>query len=286
MLNKRFSRNWTGRAIYTYAKTLDFYSTTGLPQAQVPNSLIVDATNLDRQKGRTDFDARPRFVFNATYDVPRLANAAANRVIGGWQVAFVGVFQTGLPFTVHTSAPFGGGGDFNADGDNYDVPNAPSFGNHIKATSRADFQRGLFEAADFPLPPAGVEGDLDRNTLDHPGYATVDLQLMKVFPIPWATAEGADLQIRLEALNGLNRVNLTPVIHSLTSALFGRSTQSILLRKITAGIRIESRSRSPEAGPWPPASGEPRECPLGSRVETPPVCPSGSAGHAADALRR
>ena len=239
MLNKRFSRSWSGRAIYTYAKTLDFYSTTGLPQAQVPNSLVVDATNLNRQKGRADFDSRQRFVFNATYDLPRFAGAAANKVIGGWKIAAVGVFQTGLPFTVHTSAPYGAGGDFNADGDNYDVPNAPSFGNHIKGASKVDFQRGLFNASEFPLPPNGTEGDLGRNTFDHPGYATVDFQVMKVFRIPWATSEGAALQIRLEALNALNRVNLTPVIHNMTSALFGRSTQSILPRKITAGIRIE-----------------------------------------------
>ncbi len=62
---------------------------------------------------------------------------------------------------------------------------------------------------------------------------------MKVFPIPWATSEGADLPIRLEALNALNRVNLAPAIHNLTSALFGRSTQSIHPLKITAGIRVE-----------------------------------------------
>ena len=239
MLSKRFSRGWSGRAIYTYAKTLDFYSTTGLPQAQVPNSLIIDATDLDRQKGRADFDARQRFVFNATYDIPRLQNAVANRVIGGWQLAAVGVFQTGLPFTVHTTAPFGAGGDFNADGENYDVPNAPSFGNHNRGASRTDFRRGLFSASDFPSPPVGTQGDLGRNTFDHPGYATIDFQLMKVFPIPWATSEGADLQIRLEALNALNRVNLTPTIHNLTSPLFGRSTGSILPRKITAGIRIK-----------------------------------------------
>ena len=55
--------NTPSRAIYTYAKTLDFYSTTGLPQAQVPNSLVIDATDMSRQRGRADFDARSRFVF-------------------------------------------------------------------------------------------------------------------------------------------------------------------------------------------------------------------------------
>ena len=95
--------------------------------------------------------------------------------------------------------------------------------------SRADFKRGLFSASDFPLPPDRTQGDLGRNTFDHPGYATVDFQVM---------TEGADLQIRLEALNALDRTNLTPVIHNLTSPPFGRSTGSVLPCKVTAGIQI------------------------------------------------
>ena len=103
-------------------------------------------------------------------------------MLGGWQLASTGVFQTGIPFTVHTTAGFGAGGDFNADGENYDVPNAPAFGNHISGASKADFRSGLFSASDFPLPAEGIQGDLGRNTFDHPGYATVDFQLLKRFP--------------------------------------------------------------------------------------------------------
>ncbi len=121
--------------------------------------------------GCADFDSRQRFAFSATHDMPRLADAVANNVIVGRQLAAAGVFKTGLPFTVNASAPFGAGSDFNADGDTYDVTNALPFGNHIKGASRADFQRGLFKASDLPLRPSGTEGGLDRNTFDHPGYA-------------------------------------------------------------------------------------------------------------------
>ena len=239
MLSKRFSRGISYRAIYTYAKTLDFYSTTGQPQFRVGSTPIVDATDVRRQRGRADFDARQRFVFHAMYELPSLANSAANKVLGGWHIAAVGVLQTGLPFTVFTSAPFGRGGDFNADGQNHDLPNAPSFGNHISGASKQDFLSGLFTAADFPVPRDGTQGDLGRNTFDNPGYATVDFQVMKVFRIPWATHEGADLQLKFEVLNGFNRVNLTGVNRNMISSLFGRSTSSITPRKITLGIRIK-----------------------------------------------
>ena len=233
MLTKRFSRNWSGRAIYTYAKTLDSYSTTGLPQAQVPNSLVVDATDLNRQKGRADFDARQRFVFNATYDFPRLPNAVANNLIGGWQTAAVGVFKAGLPFTVHTTAPS------MPTATTTTCPTVRHSGTRSRELPGRASSAVCSRSRTSPCLPAVRRATPGRNTFDHPGHATVDLQRMRVFPIPWATGEGAHLQIRLEALNAFNRVNLTPVIHNLTSPLFGRSTQSILPRKITAGIRIE-----------------------------------------------
>lgn len=65
------------------------------------------------------------------------------------------VLQTGLPFTVYTSAPFApvlnssgqvignSGGDYNADGFNYDVPNTPAFGNHLSGQSKSNFLNGL-----------------------------------------------------------------------------------------------------------------------------------------------
>jgi len=178
-------------------------------------------------------------VFDASYEIPGFGNSAFSRALGGWRIIAVGVFQSGLPFTVHTTAPFGAGGDFNADGENYDVPNAPSFGNKLDGVSRRDFQDGLFTAADFPTPAQGVQGDLGRNTFEHPGFATVDFQVMKTFRIPWATPEGADLEIRGEFLNAFNRVNLTPVISDMAQSLFGRATTSKAPRRISLGLRIQ-----------------------------------------------
>ena len=54
-----------------------------------------------------------------------------------------------------------------------------------------------------------------------------------------SSAEAAEMQLRIEALNGFNRVNLTPTVHNLTSGLFGRSTASLLPRKFTLGLRLK-----------------------------------------------
>ena len=64
-----------------------------------------------------------------------------------------------------------GSGDFNADGQNYDYPDMPSkdfTGSH----TRQEFLRGIFTAADFPLPAPGTLGSLPRNIYRGPVRST------------------------------------------------------------------------------------------------------------------
>ena len=49
------------------------------------------------------------------------------KATGGWGVSGTSIYQTGYPFTVFNFASFTGGGDYNADGDNLDYPNAGSY---------------------------------------------------------------------------------------------------------------------------------------------------------------
>jgi hypothetical protein len=162
--------------------------------------------------------------------------------------------QTGLPFTVTTSAPFhpvfdgsgnvigNTGGDYNADGTNYDVPNVPSFGSHLSGKNKKDFLNGVFgppstAAAQFPAPALGSEGNLGRNTYDEPGYDNVDLNLVKFFTMPWFFGERFKLEARGEILNLFNRANLTTVSSDMTSGTFGQATNSLVARTVTFHIR-------------------------------------------------
>ena len=94
---------------------------------------------------------------------------ALRNILGGWQVGGVWILQTGLPFTVTTSAGVfilvrvrrtapetyigNTGGDYNADGTNYDVPNVPSFGRHLSGKKKKDFLDGVF-GPPAPLRPS------------------------------------------------------------------------------------------------------------------------------------
>jgi hypothetical protein len=175
-----------------------------------------------------------------------------NQILGHWCFSGNAIMQSGLPFSVYTSAQFEpilgpnntviglkpGSGDYNADGYDYDQPNAPAFGNYV-SVSRSAFIKGLFPVSAFSVPALGREGNLGRNTFDGPGLAQVNVNVVKTIHIPWFIGEeGATIEIRSEIFNVLNRVNLNNPISDLSSGLFGLSTSQKSPRAARFGLRI------------------------------------------------
>jgi hypothetical protein len=166
-------------------------------------------------------------------------------------MSFITILQGGSPYSVYCSLPFNpvrdvngvivgnSGCDYNADGNTYDYPNQPSFGN-FRSGERSAYITGLFSKSDFPAPALGMQGDLGRNTFIGPGYANTDFSLIKNSHIPWFLGrEGAQVEFRSEFYNILNRVNLAQVDGNLASTFFGRSTSTFGARNIQFGIRIK-----------------------------------------------
>jgi hypothetical protein len=222
---RRAGSKGTFQASYTLSRTTD-YGTNFPDQHKIPSY------NAD-----SDWDVRNRFSFSGLYNLPSLSQTplAVRKVLGGWELASTLILQSGYPFTVYTSAPFSAGGDYNADGYNYDFPNTPTkdfTGGH----SRQDYLRGLFAPADFPVPtPAGTEGNGKRNVYRGPGFANVDFGLIKNNRI----RERMNIQSRFEFFNTFNRVNLQGVDSNLSSGTFGRSTSTYNPRIIQLGLRVE-----------------------------------------------
>ncbi len=236
LVSRRFAQHWSAQAIFTAGRALDADSSN---DNGVPNGRnILDVANINGQFGRADYDVKRRVTLDAVYELPTpFQNAILKSALGGWRVSGIAIFQTGLPFSVYTSAAYPSG-DYNADGFNYDYPNTPAFGNTI-STSRSDFVRGVFKAGDFPIPAKGQEGNLGRNTFEGPGLANVNLNAIKSARIPWFYGkEGATIELRGEIFNLFNRVNLTQPSGDLASGLFGRSTGQRQPRFVQFGVRI------------------------------------------------
>ena len=231
-----FSHGWSARAIFTTGRALDADSSNDNGVGGGRN--IVDVSNINGQWGRADYDVNKRLALDAVWEVPSpFRSKFLKNTLGNWRLSTIAILQSGLPFSVYTSASYPSG-DYNADGYNYDQPNTPAFGNTL-STSRSDFLRGIFKASDFPAPPRGQKGDLGRNTFEGPGLANVNINAIKAVHIQWFTGqEGATLELRGEIFNLLNRVNLTAPSSDLSSGLFGKSTGQRQPRALQLGLRI------------------------------------------------
>ena len=234
--SRRFARGWSAHAIFTTGRALDADSSNDNGVANGRN--ILNVANINGQWGRSDYDINKRLALDTVWEVPQpFHSTMLKNTLGGWRLSSIMIFQSGLPFSVYTSAPYPTG-DFNADGFNYDYPNTPVSGNSI-SVSRSAFINGVFKVSDFPLPAKGQEGNLGRNTFEGPGLANVNVNAIKAVHIPWFIGkEGATLEIRGEIFNLLNRVNLNQPTTDLSSGLFGKSTGQKLPRAVQFGLRI------------------------------------------------
>ena len=245
MLTKRMSQAWEIRGIYTFGKSTDEMSSNDNGTAN--GEAIFNPLDVLSQHGLSDFDVSKRLTIDSLVMMPDLFHGGVSKaILGGWHMSNILVLQSGLPFTVYTSAAFNpvldsngnviglnpGSGDFNADGYNYDVPNRPAAG-VVKTGSRSDFLNGIASATAFPTPNLGQQGNGGRNTYIGPGLANLNTQFAKEFKI-----ERFALEFRADIFNLFNRVNLTAPDSDLSSGTFGHSTSQNLPRSEQFGLHL------------------------------------------------
>jgi hypothetical protein len=183
-----------------------------------------------------NWDVRQRFSFSGVYTLPGLRNGIAKVLTSGWEVSSIMAIQTGTPFWVIDNRSLPAGGDYNADGNNFDIPMAPAQ-NFTGSHSRQAYINGLFTTADFPAPPAGTEGDLKRNIYRNPGLFQWDASVLKNNHIPWFGEQG-NLQFRFDFLNVVNHGNLGGVDPYLGDANFGKVRTALGARQLQLGLRV------------------------------------------------
>ena len=211
-VNRRFNRGFSFQVAYTFGHAKDY------------PGVAEEVTNLGRDYGSAGFDLRHKLAFNVIYQIPyEPTNAWLRNTIGGWQLNTVTIWQSGLPFTVTCTAAYPTC-DFNADGNNDNRVNLPSFGTDLPDISDEQWLAGGLNAADFPLPAPGTLGTLPRNAYYGPSYFSSDFSLFKNINLNMFSGRTQTIQLRIEAYNVFDTLNLNNPVSNTNSTNFGRVT--------------------------------------------------------------
>ncbi len=210
---RRHANGWSMQAAYTFGVSKDS-----------PASAM-EVTNPGLDYSYAGNDVRHKVAFNFIYQIPfDPANAALKAVLGGWQLNGTGIFQSGGPFTVTCTLAYPRC-DFNADGANNDRVNLPTRGTDLGDPSQQQWFDGVMNAADFTNPAVGAFANQSRNAFRGPGFKNIDLSIFKNFQAPGvAGGRAATFQIRVEAFNVMNWINLNNPVTNVNNANFGRVT--------------------------------------------------------------
>ncbi|MGH9338987.1 MAG: TonB-dependent receptor domain-containing protein [Acidobacteriota bacterium] len=247
-LTRPFAAGYLLNAEYRWSKSLDTCSS---------DHNCVQSFPFDQRTeyGPSDFDVTHSFRAWGTWDLPlfRGRNGALGKVAGGWELTGILTASSGFPWT-----PVFGGSECQVEVAGGRVcPLRPIA--QIQAatddTSNQIFMRpgGAFPGGGlkfFTPPPKGTFGvpprpGIGRNSFRGPHYFAVDLTVVKRFSLPGMAflGEGASLEIRANAFNLFNNLNLGPFGFNSRSTqidnadFFGRAENAL------AGRVVEFQAR-------------------------------------------
>ncbi len=238
-LTRKFAHGLQFGANYTWSKSLDYNSQDTLATVDRPsNSLIVR-----QDYGPSDFDARHRFTFNGTYDLP----FQGNRLVTGWRLGGILTLQSGNPLNIISGSPAVGTGVGSFTGRatirpdvtgpvqivNQIIPSGQLAGDvqWIASNSVCD-PRGVCPAgASMTIPVTAVLnpntgklvnvyhfGDMSRNALVGPNFRNLDMSLTKTTKI----SERLSNEFRLEVFDLPNHPNFgNPTRVAVPGSTFG-----------------------------------------------------------------
>ena len=239
--SRQFTRNLSFLASYWFSKSLDYISSLNVAGSAPTlvageNDLAQNPFDLRAEHGPSLFDARNRFMFSGTYQLPRWRNAsrAADFVVNGWQFNTIASISSGTPFTVYDSANVSLQGSAPEITGFYssrpDLIANPNNGPH---TPNDWVSRSAFQQLN-PVTQAGQFGNEGRNVVRGPGIESVDLSLFKNFRID----ETKRLQFRAECFNSLNHANFGLPENDLESPAFGQILQAGPPRLLQLALKV------------------------------------------------
>jgi hypothetical protein len=216
---------------YTWSRTIDTSSGWFDAENGIGGRPVQNYHDIDDARGTSSYDI-PHIVTWATiWELPfgrgkRWLDdgSAASWIFGNWQLNWMLLARSGQPFSV-----VAGGDPANLGFTNYaraDLVGDPNLDN---PTADRWFNVDAFRT------PVNAFGNSERNLLRAPAFWNVDLGVQKNVPL----GNDRELQIRVEAFNVFNHINMGNPDTNLASVNVGRITgMSGRPRQIQFGMRV------------------------------------------------
>jgi hypothetical protein len=234
-LKRRFTNGFSFQASYTLAKSLDTrsfdptFSVVSTANVQSASSTPFDNRNRRLNYARSDFDRRHSLQGYVVSELPfghgrrflKDAGPIVDRLIGGWEMAGIMIWESGRPFTVYSG--------INTLSNVVQTPAScndcsATMGNFVVENGRT-FWFTADQRAKFTAPAPGEFGNVGRNFFNTPATFRMDFTIGKKFRI----TERANFEVRAEMQNVTNHVNQDNPTATITSSTFGRVDDSGVL---------------------------------------------------------
>ena len=224
-IRRQFGSGFSLLANYSFSHAIDTASDTKtLGQSRT----IPSNPNYDR--GPANFDRRHVVNFTSIWKIPSpTRNRFGKALLGGWEHTTIANYTGGYPFSIASgqdNARTGTGGQRASL-----VPGQPVY---LGKRSTAQTQAAYFNIAAFTQPAIGGYGNTGRNAYRGPGYADVDMGLLKNIPV----TEQVKAVFRFEAFNVLNHTNLGLPSSTFTAGNLGQITSALDPRVLQFALRV------------------------------------------------
>ena len=233
-VDKRFKNGLTFVSGYTYAHSIDNGSSSFGGGGNSPDN-AQNPLNHRADRGNSRQDVRHRYVISYIYELPfgngrRFGTAVTgflNQLIGGWQIAGITTFQTGLNNSGRVRQD-----RCNCDRAGRMRPDATGQPQRLDNPTPDRY----FNTDAFVLPAEFTFGNSGRGVIAMPGINNFDFSIQKNLFI----TEGHKLQFRSEFFNTFNHTQFGQPNTDVDRTNYGRiSSLLVPARQIQLGLRYE-----------------------------------------------
>jgi hypothetical protein len=245
-LKRRFNKGLSYQLSYTLAKSMDTRSydpaltIVGRGTTQTASNTPYDVHNRRLNYARSDFDRRHSLQGYVVYDIPlgrgrqflNNVNPVVDRLIGGFELASVLIWQSGRPFTVYSGV--------NTISNVLQTPAncngcSANLGS-VQQESGTNFFFTQAQRAQFSAPGPGEFGNTGRNFFTGPPLFNLDLMLGKKFYL----TETMNFEVRAEMQNATNTPAFDFPTAVVTNSTFGRIRGSVVntARRVQLAVKF------------------------------------------------